>query len=94
MPYPLRGVLEGDQAPLPILVGDTLEYEVEGILRHKGIGVRHRYLVLRQRYPLIEATWEPESHLTNAPNILEEYLCWAEARNRGKRRSGGVPSRS
>ena len=65
--------------PPPVLVGDTLEYEVEGILRHQGIGAQRRYLVLWKGYPLTEATWEPESHLTNAPDILEEYLCWVEA---------------
>ena len=25
--------------------------------------------------PLTEATWQPESYLTNALDILEEYLC-------------------
>ena len=82
------------EAPSPILVGDTLEYEAKGILQHQGTGARHRYLVLWKGYPLTEATWEPESHLTNTPDILEEYLRWVEARNRGKRCSGGVPSRS
>ena len=74
------------EPPPPILVGDTLEYQ--------GTGARRRYLVLWKGYPLTEATWEPESHLTNAPDILEEYLRRVEARNRGKHRGGGVPSRS
>ena len=62
------------EPPPPVLVGDTLEFEVEGILRHQGTGARRPYLVLWKVYPLTEATWEPESHLTNAPYILEEYL--------------------
>ena len=82
------------EPPPPVLVGDTLEYEVEGFLRHQGTGARCRYLVLWKGYPLTEATWEPESYLTNALDILEEYLRRVEAWNRGKRRSGGVPSRS
>ena len=82
------------EPPPLVLVGDTLEYEVEGILRHKGTGAQRRYLVLWKGYPLTEATWEPKSHLTNAPDILEEYLRWVEAQNRGKRRGSGVPSRS
>ena len=82
------------EQPPPVLVGDTLEYEVEGLLRHQGTGARRRYLVLWKGYPLTEATWKPESHLTNAPDILEEYLHWVETPNRGKRCSGGVPSRS
>ena len=51
-------------------MGDTLECEVEGILRHQGKGARRHYLVLWKGYPLHEATWEPESHLANASNIL------------------------
>ena len=84
---------EANLPPL-VLVGDTQEYEVEGIVRHQGTGAQHRYLVLWKGYPLIEATWEPESHLTNAPDILEEYLRRVETWNRGKRYSSGVLSRS
>ena len=76
-----------------MLVGDTLEYEVEGILRHQGKGAQCRYLVLWKGYPLTEATWEPESHLANALDILEEYLRREQARNREKIQRGGVPSR-
>ena len=66
--------LQEIEPPPPMLEGDTLEYEVEGILRHQGKGARHRYLVLWKGYLLTEATWEPESHLANALDILEEYL--------------------
>ena len=82
------------ELPPLVLVGDTLEYEVEGILRHKGTSAQRRYLVLWKGYPLTEATWEPKSHLTTVPDILEEYLRRVEAQNRGKHRNGGVPSRS
>ena len=44
------------EPPPPILVGDTLEYEVEEILRHQGTGARRQYLVLWKGYPLTEAT--------------------------------------
>ena len=30
--------------------------------------------MLWKGYPLTEATWEPQSHLANAPDILEEYV--------------------
>ena len=56
-----------DQPLPPILVDGEEEYEVEGILRHKGDGAWRRYLVLWKGYPLTEATWEPESHLEHAP---------------------------
>ena len=73
------------EPPPLVLVGDALEYEVEGILRHQGKGPRRRYLVLWKGYPLHEATWEPESHLANAPDVLEEYLRRVAARTREKR---------
>ena len=82
------------EPPSPVLVRDTLEYEVKGILWHQGTDARRRYLVLWKGYPLTEATWEPESHLTNALDILEEYLCWVETWTTGKHRNDGVPSRS
>ena len=69
MLYPLGGVLTGGQATAFCTHGDALEYEVEGIMRHQGKRSRRRYLVLWKGYPLHEATWEPESHLANAPNV-------------------------
>ena len=50
------------------------EYELEAILKHKGKGARRLYLVMWKGYPIIEASWEPESHLRNAPLILEDYF--------------------
>ncbi len=73
--------------PPPTLVDGELEYEAETILRHKGKGARCRYLVVWKGYPLTEATWEPESHLANAPDLLADYLRHVarSARNRGTR---------
>ena len=62
------------EPPPPELVEGEPEYEVEAILRHRGKGAKRQYLILWKGYPLDEATWEPESHLTHAPEILEEYL--------------------
>ena len=50
------------------------EYEVEAILRHKGKGARHLYQLLWKGLPITEASWEPELHLANAPQVMEEYL--------------------
>jgi hypothetical protein len=80
------------EPPPPELVEGTLEYEVEGILRHKGKGAHRRYLVLWKGYPLTEATWEPAMHLDNTPEILETYLrrvneLEAKTRTRGRRTS-------
>ena len=57
-----------------MLVDGNLEYEVEAILRHRGKGTWSQYLVLWKGYDLSEATWEPKSHLANAPDILADYL--------------------
>ena len=63
------------KSPPPVLVDGELEYEVEAIIRHRGQGARRQYLVLWKGYPLHEATWEPASHLTNAGELLADYLC-------------------
>ena len=78
-----------EQPPPPVLVEGEEEYEVEAILRHKGKGASRRYLVLWKGYPLTEASWEPESHLQNAPLILEDYLRRvAEVGRRARNREG------
>ena len=63
-----------EQPPPPVMVEGKEEYEVEAILRHKGKGARCLYLVMLKGYPITKASWEPESHLQNAPLILENYL--------------------
>ena len=75
-----------EQPPPPVIVEGEEEYEVESILRHKGQGARRLYQVLWKGYPITEASWEPESHLQNAPLILEEYLRRITADQRGQRR--------
>ena len=62
------------EPPPPELVDGNLEYEVEAILQHRGKGARRQYLVSWKGYDLSEATWEPESHLENAPDVLVDYL--------------------
>ena len=71
---------EREEEPPPlVLVDGDLEYEVEAILWHRSTGAQRRYLVVWKGYPLTEATWEPESHLVNAPEILVDYLCHVAA---------------
>ena len=62
------------EPPPPELVEGELEYEVEAIARHRGTGAQRRYLVIWKGYPLSEATWEPESNLLHAPDVLADYL--------------------
>ena len=63
-----------ERPPSPIVVDGEEEFEAEAILRHKGTGARRLYQVLWKGYPITEASWEPESHLRNAPQILGDYL--------------------
>ena len=63
-----------ERPPSPIVVDGEEEFEVEAILRHKGIGARRLYQVLWKAYPITKASWEPESYLYNVPQILEDYL--------------------
>ena len=63
-----------ERPPSPMMVEGHEEYEVEAILRHKGKGARCLYQVLWKGFPITEASWAPESHLANAPQVMEEYL--------------------
>ena len=69
--------------PPPIMVDGEEEYKVEAILRHKGQGAWHLYQVLWKGYPITKASCEPESYLQNALMILEDYLHWITADQRG-----------
>ena len=75
-----------ERPPSPIVVDGEEEYEVEAILRHKGKGARRLYLVMWKGYLIIEASWELESHLRNAPLILEDYLRRVRAEDQRRRR--------
>ena len=43
------------------------------VLRHRRRGRGLQYLVEWDGYDVADATWEPESHLANAPAKLAEY---------------------
>ena len=63
-----------ERPPSPMMVEGHEEYEVEAILRHKGKGAWRLYQVFWKGFPITEANWQPELHLANAPQVLEEYL--------------------
>ena len=60
-------------SPPPDLINSEEEYEVEKILAHQGTSGRRRYLTAWKGYPSSENTWEPESNLTHAQELLNEY---------------------
>ena len=70
-----------ERPPSPIVVDGEEEYEVEAILRHKGKGARRLYLVMWKGYPIIEASWEPELHLSKCSSDPGGLL--APRRSRG-----------
>jgi hypothetical protein len=63
--------------PLPEVIDDTPEWEVEKILEHKTTGKqRHKktwYLIRWKGFDATYDTWEPEKNLTNCSQLLQEY---------------------
>jgi transposase InsO family protein len=75
--------------PLPEIIDDELEYEVETVLLHRQIGrgkrARMEFLIKWLGYGVEHNTWEPEAHLENAGEALQDY--WDSVRKGGARRS-------
>jgi len=67
---------EREIPPPPIITNENEndEYEVENILDMKTKHKKKYYLVKWKGYPLYDATWEPESNLTNCHEILQKFL--------------------
>ena len=59
--------------PPPDQIEGEEEWEVQSIMAHRYNGKRRQYLVRWKGYPSSEATWESESSLKNASEILERY---------------------
>lgn len=59
--------------PVPQLIDGQEEYEVEAILNHRTKYGHPQYLVRWKNMPQAENSWEPESHLRNSQEILQEY---------------------
>jgi len=59
--------------PPPDLIDGEEEYEVEAILNHRKIGRGYQYLIRWKNYSSGDDSWEPESHIKNADDILTTY---------------------
>jgi Chromo (CHRromatin Organisation MOdifier) domain len=63
--------------PEPVLIDGEPEWEVEEILdskfRGKGKTKKLYYKVRWKDYPLEESTWESETAVENAPDVIKEF---------------------
>jgi len=62
---------------MPITVEGELEYEVERILMHRELklkkGTKKEFFIKWSGYGPEHCTWEPEAHLQNAQEALQDY---------------------
>jgi len=59
--------------PSPDIIEGSEEFEVEKIIQHRKIGNQWQYYIKWKGYPSLDNSWEPESNLDNAEDILKEY---------------------
>ena len=59
--------------PLPELVNDELEYEVEEIQDSRLFRGKLQYLVKWKGYPQEERTWEPEKNVENSKALVDTF---------------------
>ena len=59
--------------PPPDLINGENEYEVEAILAHRKRGRQMQYLIKWKGYDPSNNTWEPETNLSDADEILAGY---------------------
>src|SRR5258707_10360380 len=81
-PYHPDPILEHllDLCPNPVLVDGSEEYEVESVVDSKYRYQCLHYLVKFNGWPDSDNEWLPAEHLTNAPNIVQDFhLCYPSA---------------
>ena len=59
--------------PPPVQLAEGHEYEVEAILDSKVIRNKLYYLVDWLGYTPADQTWEPETNITNASELIQEF---------------------
>ena len=74
-PYhpPETEVQQKPPPPPPILVDEHPEHEVETILDSRMRRGKLQYLVKWEGYPREESSWEPEEHLQNSGESIEDF---------------------
>src|SRR6266436_2162091 len=69
-----------DPRPNPVLVDGSEEYEVESVVDSKYRYRHLHYLVKFKGWLDSDNEWLPAEHLTNAPNIMQDFhLCYPSA---------------
>ena len=74
------------EAPV-ILESGQEEFEVERILDMRVIRGQRQYLIKWKGYGDFENSWEPEGNLSNAKEVLQEFLGRVRRHSRGARAS-------
>ncbi len=69
---PFVGSAPSPREPVFTTPDEEEDFEVEAILDHRIVRSKRQYLLQWKGYPLFEATWEPEEHLS-CPELLSEY---------------------
>ena len=82
--------MPGEGPVYPVADAEEEEYEVEQILQMRLNRNRPEFLVKWKGYSTMEATWEPEHNLVNAPTLLASFKKSLEAGTASSRRRGNV----
>jgi hypothetical protein len=74
-PYKESGRVQPPPPPIEMELG-ALGYEVESILEHRLWGITNPkayYKVAWKGYGIEHNSWDPESNVVNAPEVLADY---------------------
>jgi hypothetical protein len=71
----LPNTIPGQQQdpPLPVIVEDETEYEVNQVLDSKILRRKLYYLVDWKGYNPSKHSWKPADHLTHCPDLVQEF---------------------
>jgi hypothetical protein len=72
--------------PPPVEMEGALEYEVESILEHRFRGIKNLkayYKVAWKGYGIEHNSWEPESNVVSAPEVVADYWKWQDEKQAG-----------
>ena len=60
-------------APPPEIINGEEVYQIETIPKHRKRGRGYQYLIKWEGYPILEASWEPESSFSKDGDLLDLY---------------------